>query len=101
MTAVTMEALRARIERASSAARADAFADADDAVSDLLDALERGDVRAAERDADGRWRPVAWVKAGIMLAFRVGELVENGPRGWERVPVFRPASLLRARLHRG
>ena len=76
MTAVAMEALRARIERASDGAHYNA--DAGDVVSDLLDALERGDVRAAERGDDGRWRPVTWVKAGIMLAFRVGELVEMG-----------------------
>lgn len=78
MTAVAMEALRVRIERASDASMAHDRAEMDAVVSDLLDALERGDVRAAERGDDGRWRPVTWVKAGIMLAFRVGELVEMG-----------------------
>ena len=50
----------------------------DAAVTELLDALERGELRAAERGADGCWNAVAWVKAGIMLAFRIGELVEMG-----------------------
>ena len=35
-------------------------------------------MRAAERVRGRQWHAVAWVKAGIMLAFRVGELVEMG-----------------------
>ncbi|MEP7086068.1 MAG: 2,3,4,5-tetrahydropyridine-2,6-dicarboxylate N-succinyltransferase, partial [Gemmatimonadota bacterium] len=75
------EELRAHIERASAAAAAsETFdrAEARRAVSELLDALERGDVRAAERDAAGKWNAVTWVKTGIMLGFRVSELVEMG-----------------------
>ncbi|MBA2683847.1 MAG: 2,3,4,5-tetrahydropyridine-2,6-dicarboxylate N-succinyltransferase [Gemmatimonadaceae bacterium] len=75
------EELRAHIERASAAAAAsESFdrAEARRAVSELLDALERGDVRAAERDAAGKWNAVTWVKTGIMLGFRVSELVEMG-----------------------
>ena len=34
--------------------------------------LEQGAVRAAERDADGTWHAVAWVKRGILLGFRAG-----------------------------
>ena len=73
--------LRSRIERASEASASGGTLDrasADVAVSELLDALERGDVRAAERDAAGTWSAVGWVKAGIMLAFRIGQLVEMG-----------------------
>ena len=51
-------------------------ADAETLVGELLDALERGDVRAAERSADGHWRAVPWVKRGILLGFRVGHLME-------------------------
>ena len=50
-------------------------------VGELLDALERGEIRAAERDADGKWNAVGWVKRGILLGFRVGKLVGMGP-GW-------------------
>jgi 2,3,4,5-tetrahydropyridine-2-carboxylate N-succinyltransferase len=46
------------------------------AVEELLGALERGDVRAAERDADGRWKAVPWVKRGILLGFRVGTIAD-------------------------
>ena len=38
----------------------------------LLDALERGEVRAADRDAAGRWVPNKAVKEGILAAFRLG-----------------------------
>jgi len=41
------------------------------------DALTRGQVRAAEK-VDGTWRVNAWVKKGILLGFRIGELVESG-----------------------
>jgi 2,3,4,5-tetrahydropyridine-2,6-dicarboxylate N-succinyltransferase len=50
-------------------------------VNRLLDALERGAVRAAECDANGTWRAVPWVKRGILLGFRVGTLVESGGEG--------------------
>ena len=49
--------------------------DAKDVVCDLLDALEAGVVRAAEHE-DGRWSAVPWVKRGILLGFRAGDLVE-------------------------
>jgi 2,3,4,5-tetrahydropyridine-2-carboxylate N-succinyltransferase len=78
---LALDALRARIERASAASAAgEAFdrVDAQRAVEELLDALERGDVRAAERDASGRWNAVSWVKTGIMLGYRVSDLVEMG-----------------------
>ena len=53
-----------------------ASGDAEHCVGELLDALERGDIRAAERATDGSWRAVPWVKRGILLGFRVGHLVE-------------------------
>ncbi len=41
------------------------------AVRRLLEALSDGSIRAAEAGTSG-WRAVEWVKAGILLAFRVG-----------------------------
>jgi len=41
------------------------------------DALTRGEIRAAEKDG-GTWRVNTWVKKGILLGFRIGELVESG-----------------------
>jgi 2,3,4,5-tetrahydropyridine-2-carboxylate N-succinyltransferase len=47
------------------------------AVANLLRALEHGVVRAAERMDDGAWRVNHWVKAGILLAFRLGRLTDH------------------------
>jgi 2,3,4,5-tetrahydropyridine-2-carboxylate N-succinyltransferase len=50
-----------------------------DVVARLVSALEKGDVRAAERGQDGSWSAVPWVKEGILLAFRAGTLVDMSP----------------------
>ena len=51
--------------------------EARDVVNQLLDALETGSVRAAEKDsATGEWRAVPWVKRGILLGFRVGGMID-------------------------
>jgi 2,3,4,5-tetrahydropyridine-2,6-dicarboxylate N-succinyltransferase len=42
----------------------------------FLSELEHGNVRAAMRDADGIWTAQAWVKEGILAAFRFGVLAE-------------------------
>ncbi|HEX8503142.1 MAG TPA: 2,3,4,5-tetrahydropyridine-2,6-dicarboxylate N-succinyltransferase [Pyrinomonadaceae bacterium] len=39
-------------------------------------ALNRGEVRAAERDREGRWRVNSWVKSGILVGFRLGALAD-------------------------
>ena len=39
-------------------------------------ALRRGEIRSAEKDADGNWHANAWVKQGILLGFRMGKMVE-------------------------
>lgn len=44
----------------------------------LLAALESGEVRAAERAADGSWTVNAWVKAAILELFRTSPSVRHG-----------------------
>lgn len=39
-------------------------------------ALSRGEIRTAERAADGAWKVHSWVKQAILLGFRMGSLVE-------------------------
>lgn len=39
-------------------------------------ALRRGDIRSAEKDANGNWNANSWVKQGILLGFRMGKMVE-------------------------
>jgi 2,3,4,5-tetrahydropyridine-2,6-dicarboxylate N-succinyltransferase len=69
--------LQQRIEHhfsAGSAATGDPAAMS--AFLELRDALEAGNVRSAEPDADAPtgWRVNAWVKQGILLGFRIGRL---------------------------
>ncbi len=45
--------------------------------AEFRDALTAGRIRAAEKVA-GEWRVNAWVKKGILLGFRLGELEETG-----------------------
>ncbi|GDX88021.1 MAG: 2,3,4,5-tetrahydropyridine-2,6-dicarboxylate N-succinyltransferase [Gemmatimonadetes bacterium] len=45
-------------------------------IDELLTHLESGIIRAAERDAAGRWHAVPWVKQGILLAFRFGVIAD-------------------------
>ena len=47
--------------------------------SELKSALNRGEVRAAERDTEGTWRANTWVKRGILLGFRIGALKDMSP----------------------
>jgi 2,3,4,5-tetrahydropyridine-2,6-dicarboxylate N-succinyltransferase len=53
------------------------------AFEQLRDALESGQIRAAEPDAATPlgWRVNAWVKQGILLGFRLGKLTGSGPDG--------------------
>jgi 2,3,4,5-tetrahydropyridine-2-carboxylate N-succinyltransferase len=48
-------------------------------VQELRDALSSGQVRAAEEDASSPagWRVNTWVKQGILLAFRFGNVVDQ------------------------
>ena len=76
---MTVTDLAARIESlAATRAGQPLASDAEECVNELLDALERGELRAAERAENGSWRAVPWVKQGILLGFRAGHLVEIG-----------------------
>ena len=68
--------IRERVEELAARGGAD-FTDEDRALfAGFKAALNRGEVRAAERDAGGVWRANAWVKQGILAGFRMGVLVE-------------------------
>ena len=55
-------------------------AESESAFYELRDALTSGAIRAAEPDPTQPqgWRVNAWVKRGILLGFRIGQLVETG-----------------------
>jgi 2,3,4,5-tetrahydropyridine-2-carboxylate N-succinyltransferase len=91
---VTHDGLRTAIERlAASSAASDEEARA--VVAALLDALEDGAVRAAEPSPRG-WIVNAWVKRGLLLAFRhgVNEAIDLPPfhfRDRDTLPTQDPA----------
>lgn len=60
-----------------------------DAVEAVLEALDNGTLRSAEK-IDGAWRANEWVKKAILLSFRLNDnkLIEGGPGGgfwWDKV----------------
>jgi len=68
--------LREKIEALSARAGV-GFGSEDRALFDEFKlALNRGEVRAAERATDGTWNVNSWVKQGILLGFRMGQLVD-------------------------
>ena len=68
--------LREQIE-SIAACENNEFTSDDRAVFDEFKrALNRGEVRAAERTEDGKWLVNAWVKRGILLGFRMGAITD-------------------------
>src|ERR1700754_990773 len=68
--------LREQIESLAAQQSGD-FTPADRAIFDeFKSALNRGEVRAAERNASGEWLVHAWVKQGLLLGFRMGALID-------------------------
>src|SRR5881227_2336484 len=73
--------LREDIEQLASRSGGE-YADQDFALfNEFKAALNRGEIRAAERDAGGKWHTNAWVKRGILLGFRMGLIIEMTPSG--------------------
>lgn len=70
-----LAALRETIERFTAGVPAGQEAAAHDAFLNFRGRLSRGELRAAERGPDGQWRANAWVKAGILLGFRLGRVL--------------------------
>lgn len=70
--------LREDIEALTSAELLD-ITRAREVFADLKTALNRGEIRAAERDNSGRWKANQWVKRGILLGFRIGSLADMSP----------------------
>ncbi|AUJ65116.1 2,3,4,5-tetrahydropyridine-2,6-dicarboxylate N-succinyltransferase [Aestuarium zhoushanense] len=61
-----------------------------EAIEDTLNALDRGALRVAERQDDGKWHVNQWAKKAVLLGFRIKdmELQSGGPQGhswWDKV----------------
>src|ERR1700683_5457822 len=71
-----MESLKSAIERLASL-EVESNPDARQIFMDFRDELTQGKIRAAEK-IDGQWVVNVWVKQGILLGFRLGELSKMG-----------------------
>jgi 2,3,4,5-tetrahydropyridine-2-carboxylate N-succinyltransferase len=72
-----MRTLRSAIERLASLGEVERNPDARQTFMDFRDELTQGKIRAAEK-IDGQWTVNVWVKQGILLGFRLGELSKMG-----------------------
>jgi 2,3,4,5-tetrahydropyridine-2-carboxylate N-succinyltransferase len=61
-----------------------------DAIEETLTALDSGELRVAERAADGQWHVNQWAKKAVLLGFRLKDMEQQsgGPQGggwWDKV----------------
>ncbi|AJE44758.1 2,3,4,5-tetrahydropyridine-2,6-dicarboxylate N-succinyltransferase [Celeribacter indicus] len=61
-----------------------------EAIEDTLNALDRGDLRVAEKTEGGDWHVNQWAKKAVLLGFRIKdmEMQDGGPQGsgwWDKV----------------
>src|SRR6204780_3958430 len=62
-----------------------------DAVDHALDLLDKGEVRVAEREGNGKWKVHQWLKKAVLLSFRLNDMaaIAGGPgkaSWWDKVP---------------
>jgi 2,3,4,5-tetrahydropyridine-2-carboxylate N-succinyltransferase len=72
-----MHPLQPEIERLANMPTPSKDLSARRTFEEFRDAVTRGEIRAAEKK-DGRWQVNVWVKQGILLGFRLGELAQMG-----------------------
>src|ERR1700730_4111132 len=72
-----MSSLQSAIERLATLGEVERNPDARQTFLDFREQLTQGKIRAAEK-VNGQWKVNAWVKRGILLGFRLGELSKMG-----------------------
>jgi len=72
-----MNSLQTGIERLASLGDLDHDTTARETFLEFREQLTQGKIRAAEK-IDGQWQVNVWVKQGILLGFRLGELSQMG-----------------------
>jgi 2,3,4,5-tetrahydropyridine-2,6-dicarboxylate N-succinyltransferase len=72
-----MSSLQNEIERLASLGSVEQDAEARATFVKFRDALTRGEIRAAEK-LSGTWKVHPWIKKGILLGFRLGQLAKSG-----------------------
>ena len=72
-----MPSLQSAIERLATLGEVERNPDARKTFLEFREQLTQGKIRAAEK-INGDWKVNAWVKQGILLGFRLGELTKMG-----------------------
>ena len=62
-----------------------------EAVDHVLDLLDKGELRVAERENNGNWKVHQWLKKAVLLSFRLNAMgiISGGPdqsSWWDKVP---------------
>src|SRR3979490_2066637 len=70
-----MSSLKSSIERLAALGEVERNPEARQTFFEFRDQLTQGKIRAAEK-VDGQWTVNVWVKQGILLGFRLGELAD-------------------------
>jgi len=76
----------------------DTPADVRQAVEEALAALDKGELRVAEK-IDGEWTVHQWLKKAVLLSFRLNDNVAMGAgdlQYWDKVPLKKPDGSYRA-----
>lgn len=73
--------LREQIEAIAQRQSSEFTADDRAVFEEFKRALNRGEVRAAEKSSSGVWQVNSWVKQGILLGFRMGKLIDQSGSG--------------------
>lgn len=68
--------LREQIEALMAGETSESSRKARTVFEEFKQALNRGEVRAAEKSADGKWVVNSWVKQGLLLGFRLGVIAD-------------------------
>ena len=71
--------LRERIEALAAEVKTEFSGEDFHLFDEFKRALNHGEVRAAERQSNGSWQTNRWVKQGILLGFRMGQLADMSP----------------------
>jgi 2,3,4,5-tetrahydropyridine-2-carboxylate N-succinyltransferase len=93
MSKPDLSALETSIEAAFDArdtVTASTRGEAREAVEATLDLLDKGQIRVAERGADGAWQVNQWMKKAVLLSFRLSPMaiIRGGPgesAWWDKV----------------
>src|SRR3989442_8606757 len=72
-----MHPLKSAIERLAATEAIERTTEARQVFLEFREQLTQGRIRAADK-INGEWRVNIWVKQGILLGFRIGELSETG-----------------------